>query len=147
MILLDVIFYWFCDRSKNSFIKVCLILRWKNNRKKTLTRLEKFRFVVQGRFQSIPNGDGTDLNSFHIQIMRLMRQPIYWVYSGIYEFTFIGYEVISPLSNFHYSTSCYHLQMDLFKMQDWVNYIISDESELTMVGAFIDAWNSYSWSS
>jgi hypothetical protein len=49
---------------QNSVSLECLILLWKNNCKASFVG----RFLrSKGQFQSIPNGDGTDLNSFHIQ--------------------------------------------------------------------------------
>jgi hypothetical protein len=50
---------------------------------------------VQGQFQSIPNGDGTDLNSFHIQNLYATYAADKLSFTAGYMGTFIGYEVIS----------------------------------------------------
>ena len=56
--------------------------------------------------KSIPNGDGTDGNSFNIQnLYAAYAVSDKFTLTAGYMGTFIGYEVISPLSNFHYSTS------------------------------------------
>ncbi len=100
-------------------------------------------FGPRGQFQSIPNGDGTDLNSFHIQ-------NLYATYAATdklsftvgYMGTFIGYEVISPLANFHYSTSYLFTNGPFQNAGVKLNYAISDKVGI-MVGAFNDSWNSY----
>src|SRR5690606_39227963 len=66
-------------------------------------------FGPRGQYQSILNGDGdasNESNSFHIQ-------NLYASYAFTEKFsmtagfmgTFVGYEVISPVANFNYSTS------------------------------------------
>jgi hypothetical protein len=48
----------------------------------------------------------TDLNSFHIQnLYATYAATDKLSFTAGYMGTFIGYEVISPLANFHYSTS------------------------------------------
>ncbi len=104
-------------------------------------------FGPRGQFQSIVNSDGTydelGANSFHIQ-------NLYATYAATEKLsftagfmgTFIGYEVISPVDNFHYSTSYLFTNGPFQNAGIEVNYAISDKVGL-MVGAFNDAWNSY----
>jgi hypothetical protein len=47
---------------------------------------------------------------------------------------------ISPVANFHYSTSCF--TNGPFQVGVKLNYAISDKVGI-MVGAFNDSWNSY----
>jgi hypothetical protein len=56
--------------------------------------------------------------------------------------TFIGYEVISPVANFHYSTSYLFTNGPFQNAGVKANYAISDKVGI-MVGAFNDSWNSY----
>lgn len=97
-------------------------------------------FGPRGAGQSIPDVGG---QSFHIQ-------NLYAAYAATdkltltagYMGTFIGYEVISPLSNFHYSTSY------LFTYGPFQNagikgtYAFSSKVSL-MAGLFNDQWNAY----
>jgi hypothetical protein len=104
-------------------------------------------FGPRGQFQSILNSDGTydelGANSFHIQ-------NLYATYAATEKLsftagfmgTFIGYEVISPLANFHYSTSYLFTNGPFQNAGIKANYAISSKVGL-MVGAFNDAWNSY----
>lgn len=100
-------------------------------------------FGPRGQFQSIPNGDRTDLNSFHIQ-------NLYASYAFTDKFsmtagymgTFIGYEVISPVANFHYSTSYLFTNGPFQNAGIKANYKISDKFG-AMLGVFNDSWNSY----
>ncbi len=100
-------------------------------------------FGPRGQYQSIPNGDGTDMNSFHIQ-------NLYATYAFTDKFnmtagymgTFIGYEVISPLANFHYSTSYLFTNGPFQNAGVKANYAISDKFGV-MLGLFNDSWNSY----
>ncbi|MGO4822661.1 MULTISPECIES: outer membrane beta-barrel protein [unclassified Flavobacterium] len=104
-------------------------------------------FGPRGQFQSILNSDGTydelGANSFHIQ-------NLYATYAATEKLsftagfmgTFIGYEVISPLGNFHYSTSYLFTNGPFQNAGFKLNYAISDKVGF-MVGAFNDAWNSY----
>ncbi len=101
-------------------------------------------FGPRGQYQSIPNGDGVDGNSFHIQ-------NLYATYSvsdklsltAGYMGTFIGYEVISPVANFHYSTSYLFTNGPFQNAGVKANYKISDKFG-AMVGVFNDSWNKYS---
>jgi hypothetical protein len=97
----------------------------------------KFSFVGEvsfgprGQWQSIPNGDEATLNSdnsFHIQNM-------YGTYSvsdklsitAGYAGTFIGYEFISPVANFHYSTSYLFTNSPFQNSGVKINYKLSDK--------------------
>lgn len=100
-------------------------------------------FGPRGQYQSIPNGDGTDFNSFHIQ-------NLYATYAFTDKFsmtagymgTFIGYELISPVTNFHYSTSYLFTSGPFQNAGVKANYAVSDSFGV-MLGVFNDSWNSY----
>lgn len=105
-------------------------------------------FGPRGQFQSIPNSDnsyneGNGYNSFHIQ-------NLYATYAFCDKFsmtagymgTFIGYEVISPVANFHYSTSYLFTNGPFQNAGIKANYKITDKFG-AMVGVFNDSWNSY----
>lgn len=99
-------------------------------------------FGPRGQYQSIPNGDGVDGNSFHIQ-------NLYMTYAfnekvsvtGGYMGTFIGYEVISPVGNFNYSTSYLFTNGPFQNAGIKANFTLSDQVGL-MIGVFND-WNAY----
>ncbi len=100
-------------------------------------------FGPRGQYQSIPNGDGVDGNSFHIQ-------NLYATYAFTDKFsmtagymgTFVGYEVISPVANFHYSTSYLFTYGPFQNAGVKANYKISDKFG-AMLGVFNDSWNTY----
>ncbi|HEY0055146.1 MAG TPA: outer membrane beta-barrel protein [Pedobacter sp.] len=95
-------------------------------------------FGPRGQYQSIPNGDGTDGNSFHIQ-------NLYATYAFTDKFsmtagymgTFVGYEVISPVGNFNYSTSY------LFTNGPFQNAGVKANLALGKVGLMVGAFNTY----
>ncbi len=97
-------------------------------------------FGPRGAGQSIPDVDG---QSFHIQ-------NLYATYAFTDKFsmtagymgTFIGYEVISPVANFHYSTSYLFTNGPFQNAGIKANYKISDKFG-AMVGIFNDTWNNY----
>ena len=100
-------------------------------------------FGPRGQYQSIPNGDGTDLNSFHIQNLYATyaftdKFSMKAGYSG----TFCGYEVISPVANFHYSTSYLFTNGPFQHAGVQANYKITDKFG-AMLGVFNDNWNVY----
>lgn len=100
-------------------------------------------FGPRGQYQSILNGDGVDGNSFHIQNLYATyavsdKLSLKAGYSG----TFCGYEVISPLGNFHYSTSYLFTYGPFQHSGVQANYKISDKFG-AMLGVFNDSWNSY----
>lgn len=97
-------------------------------------------FGPRGAGQSIPDVGG---QSFHIQ-------NLYATYAFTDKFsmtagymgTFIGYEVISPVANFHYSTSYLFTNGPFQNAGVKANYKISDKFG-AMVGVFNDRWNVY----
>ena len=97
-------------------------------------------FGPRGAGQSIPDVDG---QSFHIQ-------NLYATYAFTDKFsmtagymgTFIGYEVISPVANFHYSTSYLFTNGPFQNAGVKANYKISDKFG-AMLGIFNDTWNNY----
>lgn len=103
-------------------------------------------FGPRGQFQSIPNADGTyaeGTNSFHIQnLYATYAATDKLSFTAGYMGTFIGYEVISPVANFHYSTSYLFTNGPFQNAGIKANYAISDKVGI-MVGAFNDSWNKY----
>lgn len=114
--------------------------------KKTIKKVSfvgEVSFGPRGQYQSIPNGDGTDDNSFHIQNLYASyavsdKLSLTAGYMG----TFIGYEVISPLGNFSYSTSYLFTTGPFQNAGVKANYKLSDKFGV-MLGVFNDSWNSY----
>jgi hypothetical protein len=97
-------------------------------------------FGPRGQKQSIPDVDG---QSFHIQNL----YATYAVSDKLsltagYMGTFIGYEVISPVANFQYSTSYMFTNGPFQNAGVKANYKISDKFG-AMLGVFNDSWNSY----
>lgn len=100
-------------------------------------------FGPRGQYLSIPQGDSNDpsndfnIQNLYMQYMLTNRLSLTAGYMG----TFVGYEVISPASNFHYSTSY------LFGAGPFQNaglkarYTFTDAFSL-MAGVFND-WNVY----
>jgi hypothetical protein len=104
-------------------------------------------FGPRGQFQSILNSDGTydelGANSFHIQnLYATFAATDKLSFTAGFMGTFIGYEVISPLANFHYSTSYLFTNGPFQNAGVKANYAITDQVGI-MVGAFNDTWNSY----
>jgi hypothetical protein len=100
-------------------------------------------FGPRGQYQSIPNGDGIDLNSFHIQnLYATYAVSDKLSFTAGYMGTFIGYEVISPVGNFSYSTSYLFTNGPFQNAGVKANYKISDKFG-AMLGVFNDSWNSY----
>jgi len=110
---------------------------------KNVSFVGEISFGPRGQYQSIPNGDGIDGNSFHIQ-------NLYATYAFTDKFsmtagymgTFIGYEVISPVGNFHYSTSYLFTNGPFQNAGVKANYAITEKFGV-MVGLFNDTWNTY----
>jgi hypothetical protein len=108
-------------------------------------------FGPRGQSQSIPDqaiastASGTDFSfsSFHIQ-------NLYASYAFTDKFsmtagymgTFVGYEVISPVGNFNYSTSYLFTNGPFQNAGIKANYAVSDKVGL-MVGMFNNTWNTY----
>ncbi|MGO4770176.1 outer membrane beta-barrel protein [Flavobacterium sp. W22_SRS_FK3] len=113
---------------------------------KNVSFVGELSFGPRGQYQSIPNGDGAaanEENSFHIQ-------NLYATYAFTDKFnmtagymgTFIGYEVISPVANFHYSTSYLFSYGPFQNAGVKANYAITEKFG-AMVGVFNDSWNYY----
>ena len=110
---------------------------------KNVSFVGEISFGPRGQYQSIPNGDGVDANSFHIQNL----YATYAVSDKLsltagYMGTFIGYEVISPVGNFHYSTSYLFTNGPFQNAGVKANYAITEKFG-AMVGLFNDTWNTY----
>jgi hypothetical protein len=112
-------------------------------------------FGPRGQRQSIPNepgeaydenGDailGTSGDSFHIQnLYATYAVSDKFSFTAGYMGTFIGYEVISPVANFSYSTSYLFTNGPFQNAGVKANYKITDKFG-AMVGVFNDSWNSY----
>jgi hypothetical protein len=99
-------------------------------------------FGPRGQGQSIPNSDNGD--SFHIQNLYMSYDVTdKFVLTGGYMSTFIGYEVISPVGNFNYSTSYLFTNGPFQNAGFKAAYTFSDKVSL-MAGIFNDRWNYYS---
>jgi hypothetical protein len=103
-------------------------------------------FGPRGQYQSIPNGDGStgnNGNSFHIQNLYVSYDLTdkFNLTAG-YMATFIGYEVISPVGNFNYSTSYLFTSGPFQNAGFKATYAFSDKVSL-MAGIFNDNWNTY----
>lgn len=100
-------------------------------------------FGPRGQYLTIPTGDGSDpSNSFHIQNLYASYAftDKFSVTAG-YMGTFVGYEVISPTANFHYSTSYLFGAGPFQNAGIKAEYAFSDKVSL-MAGLFND-WNVY----
>jgi hypothetical protein len=99
-------------------------------------------FGPRGQGQSIPDADPAG-SSFNIQ-------NLYATYAFTDKFsmtagymgTFVGYEVISPVGNFHYSTSYLFTNGPFQNAGIKANYAISSKVGI-MAGLFQDSWNTY----
>ncbi len=107
------------------------------------TFVGELSFGPRGQYLTLPTGDANDnSNSFHIQ-------NLYASYDFTDKFnmtagymgTFIGYEVISPAANFHYSTSYLFGAGPFQNAGIKATYSFSDKVSL-MAGLFND-WNVY----
>ena len=95
----------------------------------------------EGASSSIPTQSDSD-GSFHIQNLYVTHQFSDAVsISAGYMGTFVGYEVISPASNFNYSTSHLFSWGPFQNAGVKLNFALSDKFGL-MVGVFND-WNTY----
>lgn len=115
-------------------------------------------FGPRGEKQSIPNVDmavtddngdavpglNTSGQSFHIQNLYVNYAATdKLTLTAGYMGTFVGYEVISPLANFNYSTSYLFTNGPFQNAGIKGTYAFSSKVGL-MIGAFNDSWNSYS---
>lgn len=97
-------------------------------------------FGPRGAGQSIPDVAG---QSYHIQnLYATYEASEKLTLTAGYMSTFIGYEVISPLGNFHYSTSYLFTNGPFQNGGVKGNYTFSKKVGL-MVGLFNDQWNTY----
>lgn len=97
-------------------------------------------FGPRGQGQSLLNGE--DGNSFHIQNLFVNYSPVEnLTLTAGFMGTFIGYEVISPAANFHYSTSYLFSGGPFQNSGVKATYAFSDKVTL-MAGLFND-WNEY----
>lgn len=103
-------------------------------------------FGPRGQAQSIPNATGgldEETNSFHIQNLYVgydLTDKLN-VTAG-YMSTFVGYEIISPVGNFNYSTSYLFTNGPFQNAGLKFTYSFSDKVSL-MAGIFQDSWNLY----
>lgn len=100
-------------------------------------------FGPRGQYQSLPGGDESNpSNSFHIQnLYATYKFSDAFSMTAGYMGTFIGYEVISPVANFNYSTSYLFTNGPFQNAGIKANFTFSDKVGL-MVGLFND-WNTY----
>jgi hypothetical protein len=99
-------------------------------------------FGPRGQAQSIPNGSSGD--SYHIQNLYVSYDlSDKFTVTGGYMATFVGYEVISPVGNFNYSTSYLFTNGPFQNAGLKGTYTFSDKASL-MAGVFNDSWNNYS---
>lgn len=97
-------------------------------------------FGPRGQFQSIPNG--SDENSFHIQnLYASLDVTENFTLTAGYMSTFVGYEVISPVGNYNYSTSYLFTNGPFQNAGLKGTYAFSEKVSL-MAGIFND-WNVY----
>lgn len=129
---------------QNSISLGMLDLALKKSTKKS-SFVGEISFGPRGQYRSLVNGDGSPANkdnSFHIQ-------NLYASYSFTdnlsvtagFMGTFIGYELISPAANFHYSTSYLFSSGPFQNAGIKANYNFSSKIN-GMIGLFND-WNNY----
>src|ERR1700759_2718452 len=112
-------------------------------------------FGPRGQQQSLPNADpglvvipgtsttGAGYSSYHIQNLYVSYNlSSKFNLTAGYMSTFIGYEVISPASNFNYSTSYLFTNGPFQNAGLKATYAFSDKVSL-MAGIFNDYWNVY----
>ena len=99
-------------------------------------------FGPRGEAQSIPNS-GTNGQSFHIQNLYMGYDVTDKLnLTAGYMATFVGYEVISPVGNFNYSTSYLFTNGPFQNAGFKATYAFNSKVSL-MAGIFNDNWNSY----
>jgi hypothetical protein len=103
-------------------------------------------FGPRGQAQSIPNAAGAyneEDNSFHIQNLYVSYDVTdQFNLTAGYMATFMGYEVISPVGNFNYSTSYLFTNGPFQNPGFKATYSFSPKVSL-MAGLFNDTWNYY----
>jgi hypothetical protein len=99
-------------------------------------------FGPRGEAQSIPNS-GSNGQSFHIQNLYVGYDVTDKLnLTAGYMATFVGYEVISPVGNFNYSTSYLFTNGPFQNAGLKATYAFSSKVSL-MAGIFNDTWNNY----
>ncbi|PTQ94030.1 putative OmpL-like beta-barrel porin-2 [Mucilaginibacter yixingensis] len=104
-------------------------------------------FGPRGQEQSLPDAATgtlpTGVSSYHIQNLYVSYDVTdkFNLTAG-YMSTFIGYEVISPVGNFNYSTSYLFTNGPFQNAGFKATYAFSDKVSL-MAGIFNDGWNTY----
>jgi hypothetical protein len=99
-------------------------------------------FGPRGEGQSIPN-NGTNGQSFHIQNLYMGYDVTDKLnLTAGYMATFVGYEVISPVGNFNYSTSYLFTNGPFQNAGLKATYAFTSKVSL-MAGIFNDTWNNY----
>lgn len=99
-------------------------------------------FGPRGQEQSLPTGPSGQY--YHIQNLYVSYDLTDKLnVTGGYMSTFIGYEVISPVGNFNYSTSYLFTNGPFQNAGVKATYTFSPAASL-MVGLFNDQWNTYS---
>jgi len=99
-------------------------------------------FGPRGESQSIPNA-GANGSSYHIQNLYVSYNfTDKFNVTGGYMATFVGYEVISPVGNFNYSTSYLFTNGPFQNAGVKATYTFTDKVSL-MAGIFNDSWNAY----
>lgn len=97
-------------------------------------------FGPRGQQQSLNNG--ADGNSFHIQNLNVSYNPAEWLtLTAGFMSTFIGYEIISPTGNFHYSTS-YLFTNGPFQ-NGGVKATLALNDKVTLMAGLFNDWNVY----
>ncbi|TSD66536.1 porin [Inquilinus sp. KBS0705] len=103
-------------------------------------------FGPRGQSQSIPTAAGTydeTSNSYHIQNLYVSYDVTdQFNLTAGYMATFMGYEVISPVGNFNYSTSYLFTNGPFQNPGFKATYAFSSKASL-MAGIFNDSWNYY----
>ena len=126
------------DHNSASLGMIDLVLKKRTGKASFVGELS---FGPRGQSQSIPNA-AEDVSSFHIQNLYVNYDftDKFSMTAG-YMGTFIGYEVISPVGNFNYSTSYLFTNGPFQNAGVKATYKFSDKVSL-MAGLFND-WNVY----
>lgn len=98
-------------------------------------------FGPRGQEQSLPTGAGGE--QYHIQNLYVSYDVTdKFTLTAGYMGTFIGYEVISPVGNFNYSTSYLFTNGPFQNAGFKASLVVNDQVSL-MAGIFNDRWNNY----
>ena len=127
------------DQNSVSIGMVDLAVKKKVNKASFVGELS---FGPRGEAQSIPNA-GTNSQSFHIQNLYVGYDVTDKLnLTAGYMSTFVGYEVISPVGNFNYSTSYLFTNGPFQNAGLKATYSFNEKISL-MAGIFNDTWNNY----